>query len=96
MKVSGAMSLLLSFVFPLTTGAGPMDAALRATEAPETLRAAFTVEMTGPKATRTFRFDPREDEHRRWRLIIARGEDADLDQAAAAWGAETAPDSGRR
>lgn len=86
------MSLLISLAFPLMTGAGPMDAALRATEAPETLRAAFTVEMTSSKARRTFTFDPREPENRRWRLVIASGEDADLDQAAAAWGAEIAPD----
>ncbi|MEM6555785.1 MAG: hypothetical protein AAF642_07925 [Pseudomonadota bacterium] len=86
------MDFLLSFAFPLVTGAGPMDSALRATEAPETLRAAFTVEMTSSKARRTFTFDPREPEGRRWRLVIAAGEDADLDQAAAAWGAEIAPD----
>ena len=86
------MDVLLSLAFPLITGAGPMDTALRATEAPETLRAAFTVEMTSSKARRTFTFDPREPENRRWRLVIASGEDADLDQAAAAWGAEIAPD----
>lgn len=86
------MHVLLSLAFPLMTGAGPMDAALRATEAPETLRAAFTVEMTSSKARRTFTFDPRESEGRRWRLIVASGEDGDLDQAAAAWGAEIAPD----
>lgn len=86
------MDFLLSFAFPLATGAGPMDSALRATEAPETLRAAFTVEMTSSKARRTFTFDPRETDGRRWRLVVAAGEDADLDQAAAAWGAEIAPD----
>lgn len=86
------MSLLLSFAFPLVTGGGPMDAALRATEAPESLRAAFTVEMTSAKASRTYTFDPREPEDRRWRLVLASGEDGDLDQAGAAWGAEIAPD----
>jgi len=86
------MSLYLSLAFPLMTGAGPMDTALRATEAPETLRAAFTVEMTSSKAHRTYAFDPRTDAEARWRLIRATGEDADLDQAAAAWGAEIAPD----
>jgi len=86
------MSVLLSLAFPLITGAGPMHEALQATEAPETLRAAFTVEMTSSKARRTFTYDPREPEHRRWRLVVAAGEDADLDQAAAAWGAEAAPD----
>ena len=86
------MSAFLSLAFPLMTGAGPMDQALRATEAPETLRAAFTVEMKSRKASRTFQFDPREPDGQRWRLVVAHGEDADLDQAAAAWGAEIAPD----
>lgn len=86
------MHVLLSLAFPLITGAGPMDNALRATEAPETLRAAFTVEMTSTTARRTYTFDPREPEGRRWRLVVAAGEDSDLDQAAAAWGAEIAPD----
>lgn len=86
------MSAFLSLAFPLMTGAGPMDQALRATEAPETLRAAFTVEMKSQKATRTFQFDPRDPDGERWRLVLAHGEDADLDQAAAAWGAEVAPD----
>ncbi|MCR9271351.1 MAG: hypothetical protein NXH72_15260 [Hyphomonadaceae bacterium] len=86
------MSVLLSLAFPLMTGAGPMDQALRATEAPDALRAAFTVEMTSRKAKRTFTFDPRAPKAQRWQLVSARGEDSDLDQAAAAWGAEIAPD----
>lgn len=86
------MSVVLSLAFPLITGTGPMHEALQATEAPEALRAAFTVEMTSAKASRTYMFDPREPDGRRWRLIVATGEDSDLDQAAAAWGAEIAPD----
>lgn len=86
------MSVLLVLAFPLATGAGPMDAALRATEAPETLRAAFTVEMTSDRATRLLRFDPRLPEGQRWQLQEAYGEDSALDEAAAAWGAEVAPD----
>ncbi|MEM1148722.1 MAG: hypothetical protein AAGH49_13100 [Pseudomonadota bacterium] len=86
------MSVLISLAFPLATGAGPMDEALRATEAPETLRAAFSVEMTSAKAQRIYTFDPRRPEGDRWRLMQATGEDSDLDQAGAAWGAEIAPD----
>ncbi|MEL7033744.1 MAG: hypothetical protein AAGL97_08285 [Pseudomonadota bacterium] len=86
------MGVILSLAFPLVTGAGPMNEALQATEAPDTLRAAFTVEMTSTKARRTYTFDPREPDGRRWRLVVAAGEDSDLDQAAAAWGAEVAPD----
>lgn len=86
------MSLFLSLAFPLITGAGPMDEALRATEAPDALRAAFSVEMTSAKASRTYTFDPRVPKGQRWQLVLAKGEDSDLDQAAAAWGAEIAPD----
>ena len=86
------MSVFVALAFPLATGAGPMDAALRATEAPETLRAAFTVEMKSAKAERVLFFDPRLPEDMRWQLISARGEDSALDEAAAAWGAEVAPD----
>lgn len=86
------MSVLLALAFPLATGAGPMDAALRATEAPETLRAAFTVEMTSDEAMLTYRFDPRLPKSDRWQLVSARGNDSALDDVAANWGAESAPD----
>jgi len=86
------MNFFLFLAFPLATGSGPMDVALRSTEAPDSLRAAFTVEMTSAKASRTMTFDPREPEGKRWRLVIANGEDSALDDAAAAWGAEVAPD----
>lgn len=86
------MSFFLSLAFPLMTGAGPMDTALRATEAPETLRAAFTVEMTSAKAQRIYSFDPRAEKDARWQRVSGTGQDADLDQAAAAWAAEIAPD----
>ncbi len=86
------MTVLLALAFPMTTGAGPMDGALRATEAPDTLRAAFTVEMISAKAERTLSFDPRRPEDERWKLEDWKGEDSALDEAAAAWGAEPAPD----
>lgn len=86
------MSFSLVFMFPLMTVSGPMDEALRATEAPPTLRAAFTVELSSPKAERVYAFDPRLAPDARWRLVSARGEDSALDEAGAAWGAEVAPD----
>lgn len=86
------MSAALALMFPLITGSGPMDEALRATEAPPTLRAAFTVELSSPKAVRIYEFDPRLDPDARWRLVSAQGEDGALDEAGAAWGAELAPD----
>ncbi|MDJ0920458.1 MAG: hypothetical protein QNI84_04980 [Henriciella sp.] len=86
------MTILLSVLFPLATGAGPMDQALKATEAPDTLRAAFSVTMISSKAERVLRFDPRLEPDKRWQLVSAWGEDSALDDAAAAWGAEVAPD----
>lgn len=86
------MTFLLSILFPLATGAGPMDEALKATEAPDTLRAAFSVTLSSSKGERVVRFDPRLEPDKRWQLISAWGEDSALDDAAASWGAEVAPD----
>jgi len=86
------MILYALFGFPLSTASGPVDAALQATEAPDTLRAAFTVELKSDRAIRIFEFDPRLPEYDRWRIAYASGEDSDLDQVAATWGAESAPD----
>jgi len=86
------MGLVSAAFFQLTFAAGPMDTALKATEAPPTLRAAFTVELASRKAKRTYRFDPRLEETDRWQLVAATGEDSALDEAGAAWGAEAAPD----
>lgn len=86
------MLIALLASFTLLTGSGPMDDALRATEAPNTLRAAFTVVLASDRASRTFSFDPRRSPDERWQIVSATGEDGDLDQAAAAWGAESAPD----
>lgn len=86
------MILAILSSFMLQTNSGPMDEALRATEAPPTFRAAFKVELTSEKAKRVFGFDPRLPMDERWFLIEAVGEDGDLDHAASAWGAEAAPD----
>lgn len=86
------VALLLSLAFELSASSGPVDAALQATEAPETFRAAFTVELESASALRVFHFDPRLEGDKRWQLVEARGEDDDLDEAAASWGSEAAPD----
>ena len=44
-------AFLISLAVP--TGSGPMHAALEATEAPDTLRAAFTVELVSNSANHT-------------------------------------------
>lgn len=72
--------------------AGPVEAALRASEAPKTVRVAFEVELRSDSAMQSFAFDPRQPPDKRWRLIDAKGEDAYLDEISAAWGAEVAPD----
>ncbi len=86
------MLLALFTSFILATGSGPMDAALRATEAPPTLRAAFTVEMVSARASRIYTYDPRLPKPERWQLAEAIGEDTELDEAAYSWASEAAPD----
>ena len=86
------MLLLIAIALPLSTSIGPVDTALDKTEAPNSLRAAFTVELSSQSASRIFDYDPREPKERRWLLISAVGEDADLDAVAAHWGAEASPD----
>lgn len=82
--------LLASFV--MVTGSGPMDDALRATEAPKTLRAAFTVHLQSARAERIYRFDPRKEAGARWQVVSWRGEDDELEEVAADWAREKAPD----
>jgi len=76
----------------MATGSGPMHAALEATEAPETLRAAFTVELESNSARNTYLFDPRLPSGSRWMALERKGNDPELDQLAAGWAAEAAPD----
>ncbi len=82
---------ILSF-FILATGEGPMGAALEAAEAPVTFRAAFTVSLESPAAAYTFNFDPRRPHAERWQALSRTGQDPELDQVAANWAAEPAPD----
>ena len=84
--------LILSMAFQISAQSGPVDAALQATEAPETFRAAFTVRLESDKAVRAFHYDPRLAPAKRWQLTEASGEDDDLDEVVAAWASEAAPD----
>jgi hypothetical protein len=86
--------MLFAFLVSLAmaTGTGPMHAALEATEAPETLRAAFTVELESNEARHTYFFDPRLPVGARWVVLERTGNDPELDQVAASWAAEAAPD----
>ncbi|MCA8901523.1 MAG: hypothetical protein KDA53_09750, partial [Hyphomonas sp.] len=86
------MMLNLLITFTLATGTGPMDSALSATEAPKTLRAAFTVELKSGTATRLYEFDPRKKGAERWKALDHDGDDDELEAVAAAWAAESAPD----
>ncbi|OYW88161.1 MAG: hypothetical protein B7Z22_03005, partial [Hyphomonas sp. 32-62-5] len=76
----------------MTTGTGPMHAALAATEAPETFRAAFTVELRSQDARHVYSFDPRLPKAERWQLVSRQGQDEELDAVAANWASEPAPD----
>lgn len=86
--------MLIAFLISLAmaTGSGPMHSALEATEAPETLRAAFTVELESNSARYAYSFDPRRTPSERWLLVERRGQDPELEQVAANWAAEPAPD----
>ena len=86
------MLLAWLLTFTLATGTGPMDSALQATEAPKTLRAAFTVELQSTHARRVYRFDPRETGDKRWQVLDWQGEDEELEAVAAEWATEAAPD----
>lgn len=86
------MILALFLTFAMATGSGPMDSALRATEAPKTFRAAFTVEMKSEDARRVYAFDPRKDKGERWTVVEWSGDDEELDSFGANWAAEAAPD----
>lgn len=86
------MFLAWLLTFTLNTGSDPMDSALQATEAPTTLRAAFTVELQSSTARRVYHFDPREKGAGRWQVLDWDGEDEELEAVGAAWAAEAAPD----
>lgn len=86
------MWLALLLALTMVTGSGPMDEALSATEAPKTLRAAFTVELRSDQARRVYAFDPRKKGAERWQVVDWQGEDDELEEVAANWAAESAPD----
>lgn len=86
------MILAILLTFTLLTGSGPMHSALSATEAPTTLRAAFTVEMESDHARRVYAYDPRKTGPERWQVLEWEGEDEELEKVAANWAAEASPD----
>ncbi len=82
--------LLLTFV--VSAEDGLLDAALTAAEPPRTLRAAFTVELSSAEARRIYTYDPRLPEGERWALQSRDGSDPALDEVAANWSDDAAPD----
>ncbi len=86
------MLMAVTLMVSLLTGAGPLADALSATEAPNTLRAAFTVELESKDARRVYDFDPRRAKAERWQLVAWDGEDDELDAIGANWASEAAPD----
>ncbi|MAP93513.1 MAG: hypothetical protein CMK07_01065 [Ponticaulis sp.] len=84
---------LIASVFLIATSKAPLDTALLRTEPPTSLRAAFTVELTDGEAFREVRFDPRiSDMNKRWDVVTAEGESAELDMAVTQWGSQVSPD----
>lgn len=86
--------MLLAFLasFFLMTQAPPLDTALTATEAPTSLRAAFTVELQSQHASRVYSYDPRREKGHRWQVVSWQGEDDELEEVARTWANEAAPD----
>ena len=87
------MWIALAAPFAIATESGPLGDALDATQAPNTLRAAFTVELRSGEDIRIFRFDPRLAPAERWSPVAEQGQNDELDEFAANWGSETAPDA---
>lgn len=87
--------MLFALLSPLliTSDSGPLDVALNATQAPDTLRAAFVVEVRSGDDYRIYHFDPRLLDEDSWSLVSEAGENDELDDVGASWGAEAAPDS---
>ena len=86
------MWIALAAPFLIASDTGPLEEALEATEAPNTLRAAFTVELRSGEDVRIFHFDPRLQPAERWKMLAEQGENEELDIVGAEWGAEAAPD----
>ena len=79
-------------LFPLITGFGPMDDALKATEPPKTVRVRFEVELSNGDALRRYRFDPTLTPEAQWQVLETVGDAEDLDEFGEDWAAEPAPD----
>lgn len=87
------MSGWAAFAFVLSTAQPPLDTALKATEAPKTLRAAFTIEVRSDDVLRVVRFDPREMQGAMWTTLESRGRDQDVDAILTSWRADPSADS---
>lgn len=87
------MLIALLAPFLIASDSGPLGDALAATEAPDTLRAAFTVLISSGEDWRLYTFDPRRPERQRWRAAGQYGENEELDRLGAEWGSEVAPDA---
>ena len=83
---------LIPLLAVLVAVLNPIDVALEAADTPVSLRAAFEVELVSDTGHRVFSYDPRRPAEQSWQLISAEGEDGYLDEVAANWGAEAAPD----
>ena len=88
---SGVYSAVV-FLFQAILPEGVLEDALRASDVPPSVRAAFTVELSNGSARRIYNYDPRRDRAQRWQQLEAHGQDAGLDRVAQSWAQEEAPD----
>ena len=79
--------------FVLSTVNGPLDEVLRATDAPNTLRAAFTLEVTSETATRIIVYDSRMPTGQDWSVTGRGGENEMLDLVIDGWRRDDSPDA---
>ena len=87
------MSGWIAFAFVMSTTQTPLSEALDATDAPDTLRAAFTLSVRSGDAVRTVRYDPRLAPGEVWTLSDPRGRSDELDIVLSEWRAVDSADA---
>lgn len=85
--------MLLPFAFVISVTEAPVSEALAATDAPKTLRAAFTLEVSTTEAKRVVRFDPRLTGPAMWQVENLGGKSEALDTIVMSWTENTSADA---
>lgn len=82
----------LAVLFLMATTRDPLAGALEAADPPDSVRAAFVVELQDDEALRVLRYDPRYPMEDRWEELAREGQSRELDAAVADWQAQVSPD----